>query len=113
MNNLLEQVNKYKTYGLKFVPVDPITKAPITKNGKWKDVEYNDDDFAVARGAGIMHKESNIIAVDYDDAAAWNFRSILPPTLTIKTVKGYQQFYSYDGETKLFDVKADRKKVKR
>lgn len=113
MNNLLEQVNKYKTYGLKFVPVDPDTKKPHEKNGHWKGVDWTDDDFAVARGAGIMHKESNIIAVDYDDAAAWNFRSILPPTLTIKTVKGYQQFYSYDGETKLFDVKADRKKGKK
>ncbi len=113
MNNLLEQVNKYKTYGLKFVPVNPDTKKPHEKNGHWKGVDWTDDDFTVARAAGIMHKESNIIAVDYDDAAAWNFRSLLPNnTLTIKTVKGYQQFYSYDGDTKLFAFKADRHQEK-
>ena len=114
MNNLLEQVNKYKTYGLKFVPVNPDTKKPHEKNGHWKGVDWTDDDFTVARAAGIMHKESNIIAVDYDDAAAWNFRSLLPNnTLTIKTVKGYQQFYSYDGDTKVFAFKADRQKGKK
>lgn len=88
--SILEQVNHFKSYGCEIVPVVAGGKQPLTKNGKWKDVEWLDDDYQRAEAAGIVHRGSNIIDFDFDDPIAYKFRHLLPQdTLIIgKKVNG-------------------------
>ena len=76
--SILPQVNHFKNYGLQIVPVVPGDKQPLTKNGKWKDVLWTDDDYQRAEAGGIIHEASNVIDIDFDDPIAYKFRHLLP-----------------------------------
>ena len=94
--SILEQVNKYKSYGFVFIPTNG--KKPKGKfvgnfgnSGEklfeWKDVDFQDDDFLTADGAGIDHKRSNIVDVDIDNNAALKFTHLLPRTFSFASPK--------------------------
>ena len=107
-------VKQFQSYGMKLVPLHDETKKPKTKpvqnvkgeiDYKWKGVEWTDDDLANANTIGVMHRESNIIDVDFDSNEAQKFIHLLPDTLTIgKKVNGRpvatHKLYSYDGACK-------------
>jgi hypothetical protein len=83
--SILEQVREYEKLGIKIVPVIAGDKKPVTKHignfdseGKplyeWKNVSWTEEDYIKAHAGGIIHDQSNIIDVDFDDVApksAW------------------------------------------
>jgi len=94
--NILDQINKYKSYGFVFIPTNG--KKPKGKfNGnygksgeklfEWKDVNFIDDDFLSADGAGIDHKRSNIVDIDIDNNNALKFTHLLPDTFSFASPK--------------------------
>jgi Fe-S cluster biosynthesis and repair protein YggX len=88
---------RYSEWGLKLVPLRDShsvkdyneKKHPKTKNGKWKDVDWSEQELDSAERLGIMHNESNAVDVDFDDPVASQFIDMLPDTLTVgKMING-------------------------
>jgi putative DNA primase/helicase len=113
---ILEQVKSFGSQGIYCLPVDIATKRPINKNGRWKNVEWTDQDFLKAEAFGIEHEKSNIIDIDFDNLEALKFRHLLPlDTLIIgKVVDGNKiathYFYRYEGNKKTLKHLEDRNK---
>lgn len=114
--SILEQVKSFQSQGIYCLPVDIITKKPINKNGRWKNVEWTNQDFLKAEAFGIEHEKSNIIDIDFDNLEALKFRHLLPlDTLIIgKVVDGNKiathYFYRYEGNKKTLKHFEDRNK---
>lgn len=112
--SILEQVREYEKLGIKIVPVVTGDKKPVTKHignfdseGKpvfeWKNVPWTEEDYMKAEAGGIIHDQSNIIDIDFDDTSSIKFQHLLPDTMKIgKRVNGIliptHMFYRYEGK---------------
>jgi hypothetical protein len=112
--SILEQVREYEKLGIKIVPVVTGDKKPVTKHignfdsqGKplyeWKNVAWTEEDYIKADAGGIIHDQSNIIDIDFDDVSSIKFQRLLPETMTIgkrvnDTLIPTHMFYRYEGK---------------
>jgi KaiC/GvpD/RAD55 family RecA-like ATPase len=124
--SILEQVREYEKLGIKIVPVVTGDKKPVTKHignfdskgiplYEWKNVVWTEEDYIKADAGGIIHDQSNIIDVDFDDVSSIKFQHLLPETMMIgkrvnDTLIPTHMFYRYEGKKDRLVTLEDRQK---
>ena len=124
--SILEQVREYEKLGIKIVPVVTGDKKPVTKHignfdskgiplYEWKNVTWTEEDYIKADAGGIIHDQSNIIDVDFDDVSSIKFQHLLPETMKIgkrvnDTLIPTHMFYRYEGKKDRLVTLEDRQK---
>ena len=86
-SNTRENVQKMQSYGFKLTPVikgGEDDKKPKLKNYKWSS-DWTVEELVQAERIGVIHKDSNIFDLDFDDKSyvAHKFIDLLPETFTV------------------------------
>jgi putative DNA primase/helicase len=107
--SIIDQVNHFEKYGMKIVPVVSGAKNPVTKDGKWKNVNWTKEDYEKASAGGVDHEASNIVDLDFDDYDAIKFQHLLPETLTVGKkengrILATHLFYRFEGKKEKYQT---------
>tara|TARA_R100001129_G_scaffold32694_2_gene21928 strand:- start:1136 stop:3166 length:2031 start_codon:yes stop_codon:yes gene_type:complete len=79
----VDDLKRWKEYGLVLTPIIDGTKAPGVKKGdKWK-FDWSDDVLLNSKRLGFFHKESGVFTLDFDDKdyIAHKYMRLFPPTM--------------------------------
>ncbi len=79
----IDDLKRWKSYGLALTPIIDGTKKPKLKNGKWSS-DWTDEELLNSERLGFFHKESNVFTVDFDDKSyvSHGYMALLPMTFT-------------------------------